>query len=217
MEEIEFRPRSVAGQTGDSIWKRHWKIILPLLLSMAALVSLLAWGVLNRSSATNQSGVGVLGEPAPNFTLSTFSGGIFDLAEYRGGPAIINFWASWCGPCRIEASELEQAWRRFGEDGVAFVGVNVQDFDGDALSFIEAFNITYPNGSDKEGLTTIDYGVGGIPVTFFVDKNGVVARRFVGSINLEQLSFWITELLHDSSSSGNSEAENLDNFFEFDS
>ena len=215
MEDIEFRPRRVAGEAKDSLWKRRWKIILPLLLSMAALISILAWGMLNQSSATSQSGAGVLGEPAPNFTVSTFSGETFDLADYRGSPVIINFWASWCGPCRIEAPELEQAWRRFGEEGVVFIGVNVQDFDDSALSFIEEFNITYPNGPDEEGLATIDYGVGGIPVTFFIDQDGMVARRFVGSMNQAQLSVWINELNDGSSSSGDVEAENLDDFFEF--
>ena len=187
---------------------------MPLFLSLAALVAIMTWGMLNQSTVTSRSGAGVLGEPASNFTITTFSGETFSLSDFKGNPVVVNFWASWCWPCRVEAPKLEQTWRRFKDEGVVFVGVDTQDFDNEAVSFMDEFDITYPNGPDRMGETTIEYGVGGIPVTFFINRDGVVARRFVGAIEESRMIAWIEELLAGAAPSGEAEGQNLDQFFE---
>ncbi|MFQ5875157.1 MAG: TlpA family protein disulfide reductase [Dehalococcoidia bacterium] len=215
MEELEIESVPLTEEEG-SFWRRRWKVLLPLLLSLSALVAIMAWGMLNQSPVTGKSGFTRIGKPAPDFTIASFSGETVSLSDYRGSPVVVNFWASWCGPCRLEAPVLERVWRRFELDGVMFLGVNIQDLEKDARAYIREFDITYPNGPDDTGLTTIDYGVGGIPVTFFIDRDGVVARRYVGALKESRLIAWTEELLAGAPPSGEVESENLEDFFEFD-
>ena len=160
-----------------------------------SVMSLLAWGLLNKPSITGQSGATRVGKVAPDFDLPLFDGGSLKLSERRGNVIVLNFWSSMCPPCREEAPIFEQAWRQYKDRGVLFVGANIQDYDEGARDFIDEFSITYPNGPDENGHITIDYGVVGMPVTFFVDPEGIVARRWVGSIDEPQLTTWIEDLL----------------------
>ena len=160
-----------------------------------SVISLLAWGLVNKSSVTGQSGATRVGKEAPDFDLVLFDGGRLKLSERRGTIIVLNFWSSMCPPCREEAPIFEQAWRQYKDRGVLFVGANIQDYDEGARDFIDEFSITYPNGPDENGHITIDYGVVGMPVTFFVDPEGIVARRWVGSIDEPQLTTWIEDLL----------------------
>ena len=129
---------------------------------------------------------------------------------------MINFWASWCPPCREEAPLLESTWRDYEDEEVFFVGVDIQDREEDARAYIREFGITYPNGPDVDGRITVDYGVIGIPVTFFVDRGGVVVRRWVGAVKGRQLVAWVDELVAGVEPSGEAEGENLEGFFELD-
>jgi cytochrome c biogenesis protein CcmG/thiol:disulfide interchange protein DsbE len=111
--------------------------------------------------------------PAPLFTLRRLDDGRdLGLASLRGHVVLLNFWASWCGPCKQEAGLLEQAWRRWRARGVVFVGVDAQDFDTDARRFMRRHGITYPNVHDGPGTTSARYGVSGFPETWFVDRSG---------------------------------------------
>lgn len=118
-----------------------------------------------------------IGDPAPEFELRTLSGDTLSSADLKGHPVVINFWASWCLPCREEAPLLEQAWRRYRDEGVVFVGVNINDAESDAKAFVEEFNITYPVVRDLDQELTRSFGVRGLPETFFVDHEW----RFVGT------------------------------------
>ena len=179
---------------------------------IAAFLVLLALGLASRSPVTGKSGLTRVGKPAPGFVLPEVGGGDIDLADFSGEPMVINFWASWCPPCRQEALVLEDASRAHVDD-VQFVGVDIQDADTDAESYLAEFNITYPNGLDRQGRVTVDYGVIGLPVTFFVNGAGVVERRWVGAINRDRLEAWVGELIAGQPPSGAAEGENLEGYF----
>jgi cytochrome c biogenesis protein CcmG/thiol:disulfide interchange protein DsbE len=184
--------------------------------AITGFLGLMAWGMLNQEPATGRSGITRVNKPAPEFTIPLFDGGEFVLREYLGQPVIINFWASWCPPCREEAPGLERTWRAYKDRGVMFVGVDIQDPLEDALAYIREFDITYPNGPDAKGKVTIDYGVVGIPVTYFVDREGIIARRFVGALPERQLVAWVEELLAGTSPVGDVEGSNPEGYYELD-
>lgn len=183
-------------------------------LAIVAFLALMGWALVNRSPATGTSGMTRVGEEAPGFSMPLFDGGRFELREHQGEPLLVNFWASWCGPCRVEAPVLERGWQRYRARGVTVVGVNIQNTERDARGFIEEFDVTYPNGRDPEGTITIDYGVVGIPVTFFVDRDGTVAGRFVGALSDRQLSGWAEALLAGVERPEDLPSGNRDDFFE---
>ena len=187
-------------------------VVIVASMFILGLIGLLAWGLSNKSPITGQSGFTRVSRPAPDFTLPLFAGGDLVLSEQRGKVVVINFWSSACPPCRDEAGELEAVWREYREQDVVFVGTNIQDGDTPARRFLEEFDVTYPNGHDNDGRITIDYGVVGMPVTFFVDKEGTVARRWVGAIGREQLTAWIDELVAGTTPLGEVEGANVDDY-----
>lgn len=125
--------------------------------------------------------------PAPDFMLRTFDGEVFSLAEQRGKIVIINFWASWCVPCRDEAPILQSAWERYRGRGVVLVGVAYLDVERDSLAFMEEFGITYPNGLDIGEKIAKQYKIQGVPETFIVDQNGEIVDLYVGPAKEGQL------------------------------
>ena len=170
-----------------------------------ALFAVLAYGLANRSTATGRSGMTRIGKPAPEFTMRLLNGGEFRLSDLEGVPLIINFWASWCPPCRQESPGFERLWRRYRDTGIQFVGVDIQDDESDAEAYVREFGLTFPNGLDPDGKITIDYGVIGLPVTFFVGSSGIVEGRWVGAIPEDKLEEWVRTLLADSGPSGEAE------------
>ena len=157
-------------------------------------IGLLVYGMLNKKPITGLSGITMVNRPAPDFTLATFEGSTISMETLKGKPIVINFWASWCPPCREEASLLERTWRAYKNLDVIFLGVGVQDRRKDALNYIREFDITYPNGPDPTGEISIDYGVSGLPVTFFVSRKGEILRRHVGAIDKRTLISAIEEI-----------------------
>ena len=170
-----------------------------------ALFAVLAYGLANRSSATGRSGVTRIGKPAPQFAMQLLGGGEFRLSDHEGRPLVINFWASWCPPCRQESPAFERQWRRYRDTGIQFVGVDIQDDVSDAEAYVREFGLTFPNGLDPDGKITIDYGVIGLPVTFFVGSSGIVEGRWVGAIPEEKLEEWVNTLVAASAPSGEAE------------
>lgn len=109
--------------------------------------------------------------------------GRVSLSELRGTPVVLNLWASWCDPCRVEAPVLERAARRAGRQGVAFVGLDMQDASGDAREFLRRFRISYLNVRDTGKATARSYGATGIPETFFISRRGEVVGHVIGALD----------------------------------
>lgn len=133
--------------------------------------------------------------PAPDFSLTTFNGAQFRLSDQRGKVVVINFWASWCIPCRTEAPALQATWEHYKEKGVLFIGVDYADTDDNALAFIKEFGITYLNGPDVGIKIFSAYRVQGVPETFVIDQQGNVAQFLYAGVNEKQLSSAIDLLL----------------------
>ncbi len=178
----------------QKIFFRKFALTIAVLVFVGFL-GFLVWGILNKKPITGLSGITMVNRSAPDFTLTSFSGTTISLADLKGKPVVINFWASWCPPCRLEASLMERTWRAYKNRGVIFIGVDIQDRKEDALNFIREFGITYPNGPDPTGEISIDYGVSGLPVTFFVSRDGEIVRRWVGAIEKSVLIRSIEEIM----------------------
>jgi cytochrome c biogenesis protein CcmG/thiol:disulfide interchange protein DsbE len=138
----------------------------------------------------------LLGKPASPFALTTFDGKPISLDSLRGQVVVVNFWASWCIPaCYDEAPSLERAWRAYRDRGVVLIGVNIQDKEEPARRFLTQFGHTFPNAPDPSGRVSVDYGVYGVPETFFIDRKGQVRFRKVGSVTDEIMKQHVEKLL----------------------
>lgn len=113
--------------------------------------------------------------------------GRLSLAELRGSPVVLNFWASWCDPCRKEAPLLEASWRSARSDGVVFVGLNMQDARADARRFLDEFRVSYLNVREPGDATARAWGTTGLPETFFLSRDGRVVAHIVGLIREPQM------------------------------
>ena len=128
----------------------------------------------------------LLGRPAAAFTLTTFAGSPLSLEGLRGKVVMLNFWASWCVPaCYEEAPALERTWRAYKDKGVMVVGVDIQDTEEAAREFLARFEHSFPNAPDPRGRVSVDYGVYGVPETFFIDRRGRVRFKHVGALTDE--------------------------------
>lgn len=161
-----------------------------VLLAVIAFALVLGWQLSERNRGRPLSG------PAPGFQLQLFDGGAFKLSDYRGKIVLINFWASWCPPCRDEAPDLQALHVDYQADGFTLLGVNMlESSKKKALDFIAEFGITYPNGEDLGQIVTNLYRVEGPPESFLIDRQGKVRRFYIGSINYESVSSAIEALL----------------------
>ena len=152
--------------------------------TVSVAVVLVLAGVLGWRIATSGGGAKVSTQ-APALTLRRLDApGSLSLASLRGKVVAVNFWASWCGPCRDEAPLLEQAWKRDRAKGLVVLGVDANDFAGDARRFMRAHGLTYPVLHDAHGSTLGHWGVPGLPTTFVVDRRGRVVAKVVGGLRV---------------------------------
>ena len=152
---------------------------------VVALLGLLTWKVArgDDNAVTGSLAAGKL-VTAPGWDLAQLDGsGELALESLRGKTVVLNFWASWCGPCKDETPLLQKSWERWQSKDVVFVGMNVKDFRGDARSFVRRFGVTYPNVYDGKGSTVGRYGVTGFPETYFIDARGRVVYRIAGPVD----------------------------------
>ena len=177
-------------------------IVLAVAVPVVALLALLAWASAKPGGGPGGAGINrKFGEvritpgPARDFSLVLLDGRTVTLASLRGKVVLVDFWASWCPPCREEAATLEQVYREYAGQPVEFVGVDIWDRREDALAFVEQYGVSYPTGVDQKGAIAIDYGVKGIPEKFFIYQDGVVRRKFVGPMTAENLRSVLDQLM----------------------
>jgi cytochrome c biogenesis protein CcmG, thiol:disulfide interchange protein DsbE len=158
-------------------------------VGVAALLGLLIWKVAfgNDTGAADELAKG-RSVAAPAFTLDRLDrGGTLSTVDLRGKAVVVNFWASWCIPCRDEAPVLQQTYERYRREGLVVLGIDVQDFKADARRFMKRFGLTYPIVYDGKGSTVGKWGVRGFPETFFVDRSGkLVGERISGGVDIER-------------------------------
>ncbi len=130
------------------------------------------------------------GKPAPEFTINSPSGSVIDFSEFSGKPLVINFWATWCGPCRLEMPYLEARYRTY-EDQLNIIAVNSGESEHVVIEFVKDLDLTFTIGMDKSGEVQKDYLVIGLPRTFFVDKDGIILAQHIGSMSEKQLDEYL--------------------------
>ena len=202
--------------------RRGW-ILLGVGLPILAFLSILVWASLQTRGTPGGMGIntdfGVVEiepKPAQDFSLELMarmdsegdgegnggssgedgiSGGSVSLSEMRGKVVLVDFWASWCPPCRQEAAALEEVYREYAGPEVEFIGVNIWDLEDNANTYVKDFGLTYPSGVDTDGVIAIDYGVRGIPEKFFIGRDGVIRQKFVGPMSADILRQTLDRLL----------------------
>ena len=146
---------------------------------VAALLALLVWDV------THQHHAPKVGAAAPGFSLRRLDGdGTLALASLRGKPVVLNFWASWCVPCKSESKVLEADYRHYGAKGVVFLGIDFHDVTSDARTFVAAHGLSFPMVEDGSGSVTQNrYGISQVPETYIVGRTGKILAHIRGPIN----------------------------------
>lgn len=147
---------------------------------VAALVAVFAWQQAHGSRHTLPPGK--VNVPAPGFTLDRLGGGKLSLASLRGHPVIVNFWATYCEPCKKESAELERTYLKYRSSGLVVVGVDTGDITGDVRAFVRRHRLTYPMLLRGDGLA-VPYGFIDIPESFFVNRRGIIVAHVPGGIN----------------------------------
>jgi len=138
----------------------------------------------------------LIDRPAAAFALTSYAGEPVSLDAYRGRVVVVNFWASGCHPaCYEEAPVLERNWCAYRDRDVVVLGVDIQDRAEAAKKFIADFSLTFPNALDAAGRVSVDYGVYGVPETFFIDRRGRIRAKHVGAVTDEAFRHQVDRLL----------------------
>jgi len=165
-----------------------------LAAAIAPLLILAAWGVLLLARPAVPTVVRV-GDAAPAFSLADLDGNPVRLVDLRGRPVIVNFWASWCGPCVEEFPLLTSAAAMHQGDGLAIVGIVFQDRSEAARAFLARMGATWPVAMDPGDVIANRFGIIGPPDTFFIDRDGVVVGRQIGQLSAADLDRGLAQIL----------------------
>lgn len=208
IDEIDERPQR----------RREWSgalrsVVLPI-VTVAAIVGAIWYieqrdeggsaagdgdtGVVERPDDARPDGVGVSaeeGKVAPDFVLETIEGGTVRLSDYTGQPVFINFWATWCTPCRKEMPDIVAAYDRYSADGLVVVAVNVEEDLGSASTFAAEFGMDFPTVLDFSGDVAATYRVTGMPTSYFVDREGVIREVIFGPLSGDDMIEQIEKIL----------------------
>lgn len=163
------------------------KILIVLII---ALLAYTLWSGLSGKGGVETPSQ-LVGRPAPEFALKSFDGDEVKLSDFRGKTLLVNFWASWCHPCREEAPALEKTYMSLSGRQVEFIGINIMDDRKSAEEYIKSFGGTFVNIYDPENRVHLDYGVGGVPETFFVNPEGIITDKHRGPLTEKMIMSYI--------------------------
>jgi len=190
------------AQTISRKRRQHIIVSSVIVVAAAAFIGILSFGLTLDQSKVPPANIGKAANP---FTVTWVQGheilpqapeSGFTLADLKGHPLILNFWASWCVSCREEAHEFEKFWEAHRDKkDVLVVGIAIQDEKASAKKFADFFGKTYMIGLDADGKAAIDYGVSGVPETFMIDKQGVIRHKEIGPINYSILEEYLPQIL----------------------
>ena len=152
----------------------QWNVLIVIIL-----LSGVMWTVASRVT-TAQATRDRARRATPDFTLDTLDGGKFKLADHIGQPVVVNFWATWCLPCRAELPAFEQVYRNNRDKGLVVVGVDVAESSDVVAAYIAEGGLTFPIALDVSGETTELYRIQGMPTTFFVGRDGQIKDMVIG-------------------------------------
>ena len=167
--------------------------VMGILIAISLAAILLTRGDATRDFLTKS--VAETREPAPDFSLELFDGSIFRLSDHRGKPVLINFFASWCVPCKEEIPALEKIGQEYGSQGVVFLAIAVNDSEEKARIFVDELGLSFPAGIDKTNSVQEAFGLYGVPTTFFIDKEGITNYLHAGIVTEELLRHELDKLL----------------------
>jgi cytochrome c biogenesis protein CcmG/thiol:disulfide interchange protein DsbE len=173
---------------------RSWKFWL-VLAAIGGVAGLFAYGFTVDPKLVRSP---LIGKPAPDFAATLLMGGTISLAELRGTPVILNFWASWCVACREEAHVLEESHLRFEQEAAKLrvIGIAIQDTSAAAQAFAKQYGKTYTLALDADdGRMALDYGVYGVPETFFIGADGIIHDKHVGPLTLAEITAQANSLI----------------------
>ena len=171
------------------------KLIL-LVLGLVATVALISVGALFRPSDEPGAAIEISG-PIPPLSGDSFDGQTVTPAQYRGKAVVVNFWASWCGPCRKEQPALSRLWERYRGSGVQFIGVDFMDDRAAGRAYLEEFEVAYPSIEDRTGIVAHRFGIPYLPATVLVDASGEMRVRLVGAQTEADLERHLESLLQE--------------------
>jgi peroxiredoxin len=180
-------------RTGKAVGRgidRKWGWLVGLLWILALVVT----GCSGASEASVKRGVSQ-GSYALDFTLETLDGSEASLSDYGGSVVLVNFWATWCPPCRDEIPHFEEAYRAHKDEGFVVLGVNYQESAAEVERFVERLGVTYPILLDESGMVAKEYRAVGLPTSVFVDRDGVIQVRHSGYLSEGQLEQYLSKLL----------------------
>ncbi len=204
------------GQTTPEPLSRRKQALFAAMIAAGVLLALLAWQ-LSRGPAPdlatdlqfvegafpvaslfridNRGAQPDAGHPAPDFAIHPPEGGNLTLADYRGRPVVINFWATWCGPCRLEMPDLVRLHETYRDQDLVILEINVAESHNAVAAFVAEFGMTMPVILDPRGDIQAAYKTQSLPATFFIDREGVIQLRWIGLITPDMLEQGVRNIL----------------------